>query len=241
MGTLGMSPARIPPILRLKYFAYCRKSQDDEGRQILSIPAQRDEVQRLLLKHDGIELVHVFEEARTAKAPGRPVFNDMMTRIERGEADGIIAWHPDRLARNSVDGGQLIYQLDRGVLKDLKFGTYTASEWLEPFHTLISFSNLAVFWFDNANLEEKRLILNSVGSNLTLAGKKLSIQAIEPLNNIPKIHSILELCTVEHDVRTFSKDREFKRRLVCMRMLMRQMKGRKKLRPTNDNEMRKAA
>ena len=109
----------------MKYFAYCRRSEDDEGRQVLSIPAQRDEVERLLLKHDGMELIQVFEESRTAKAPGRPVFNEMMSRIERGEAEGIIAWHPDRLARNSIDGGQLIYQLDRGVLKDLKFSTYT--------------------------------------------------------------------------------------------------------------------
>ena len=49
----------------------------------------------------------------------------MLARIERGEADGIIAWHPDRLARNSVDGGQIIYQLDRGKLKDLKFANFT--------------------------------------------------------------------------------------------------------------------
>jgi site-specific DNA recombinase len=540
----------------MKYFAYCRKSQDDEGRQILSIPAQRDEVQRLLLKHDGIELSGVFEEARTAKAPGRPVFNEMVARIERGEAQGIIAWHPDRLARNSIDGGQLIYQLDRGVLKDLKFATYTFEnssqgkfmlqimfgyskyyvdslsenvkrgnrrkleqgvlpnrppigyrndpetntivpdpatfntirriwdlmlsgnysvaqvrdmsdhgwgfrtpkrkrsggvpltvsgiyhllshrfytgeipwrgktypgkhrpmvtldefervheligrpgrpaphtrtfaytglircgtcgcavtaerqinrygyeyeyyhctkkkrgskcperyvstaelerqirdylescrisddihawlmeesakraaqhasvdgaeiealksaaqeternlktltdlavrelideaefvdrrdalraeanqirqridereakpvEWLEPFHTLISFSNLAVFWFEHANPEQKRLILTSVGSNLTLTDKKLNIQAVEPLDKVPKNRSILELCTVEHDVRTFLSDRNFKRRLVCMRLLIKKMKKRKKkLRPANDNEMHAAA
>src|SRR5690606_29210688 len=31
----------------------------------------------------------------------------------------------DRLARNSIDGGRLVYLLDRGVLKDLKFATYT--------------------------------------------------------------------------------------------------------------------
>jgi len=49
----------------------------------------------------------------------------MVRRIGKGEAQGIIAWHPDRLARNSVDGGQLIYLLDNQKLKDLKFATFT--------------------------------------------------------------------------------------------------------------------
>src|SRR5262249_29948352 len=33
--------------------------------------------------------------------------------------------HPDRLARNSVDGGRIIFLLDNGKLKDLKFATLT--------------------------------------------------------------------------------------------------------------------
>ncbi len=47
-----------------------------------------------------------------------------MERIEAGEADGILAWHPDRLARNSVDGGRIIYLLDTGKIKTLKFPTF---------------------------------------------------------------------------------------------------------------------
>ncbi|MHB1529058.1 MAG: hypothetical protein ACYDDA_01810 [Acidiferrobacteraceae bacterium] len=48
----------------------------------------------------------------------------MMERIERGEAVGILAGHPDRLARNSVDGGRIIYLLDTGKLATLKFPTF---------------------------------------------------------------------------------------------------------------------
>ncbi len=61
---------------------------------------------------------------RRRKEPGRPIFNEMLSAIERGEAEGIVAWHPDRLARNSVDGGRLIYLLDRRILKDLKFASF---------------------------------------------------------------------------------------------------------------------
>ena len=63
-------------------------------------------------------------EKRTAKMPGRPVFDSMIKRIINGEANGILAWHPDRLARNSVDGGQIIYLLDQTLLNYLRFPVF---------------------------------------------------------------------------------------------------------------------
>ncbi len=89
-----------------KFFLYTRKSTDEPDRQVLSIDAQIAEVKEFALR-EGLDIVRTFVESQTVKEPGRPVFNEMLSRIEKGEANGILAWHPDRLARNSVDGGSL--------------------------------------------------------------------------------------------------------------------------------------
>ena len=103
-----------------KYFLYPRKSTDVEDKQVLSIEAQIEEL-RKYAKDNDIQIVDTVIEKRSAKSPGRPKFNKMMERIQNGEANGILAWHPDRLSRNSVDSGLLLYLLDEGILADLKF------------------------------------------------------------------------------------------------------------------------
>jgi len=88
----------------MTYFLYARKSTDVEDKQVLSIEGQLQEL-RSLARSEGLEISTEFTESRTAKVPGRPIFNDMMNRIQRGEAQGVICWKLDRLARNPVDDG----------------------------------------------------------------------------------------------------------------------------------------
>ena len=106
-----------------KYFIYARKSTDEENKQVRSIEDQLIELKDFSQK-EKLEVVDVLVEKQSAKIPGRPVFNQMLEKIKDNEADGIIAWHPDRLARNSVDGGQIIYLLDQNILQFLKFPTF---------------------------------------------------------------------------------------------------------------------
>lgn len=92
------------------YFIYCRKSSEAEDRQVLSLDSQTSEL-REIARRQGFTIAEVLVEARSAKAPGRPVFNAMMDRIKRGEARGILCWKLDRLARNPIDGGAVIWAM----------------------------------------------------------------------------------------------------------------------------------
>ena len=101
------------------FFIYCRKSTEDEDRQMLSIDAQLSEL-NLIATQNGLSIVRTFTESKSAKEPGRAVFNDMLCRIERGEARGILSWKLDRLARNFDDGGKIIGLLQRGVIQEIR-------------------------------------------------------------------------------------------------------------------------
>ena len=99
----------------MRYFLYARKSTDTEDKQVLSIEAQLSEL-RALARRDGLDVAEEFVEKRSAKTPGRPVFEEMMRRIERDEVRGIVCWKIDRLSRNPVDSGRISWMLQQGVI-----------------------------------------------------------------------------------------------------------------------------
>src|SRR5258708_6341674 len=92
---------------RTKYFLYVRKSTDEAGRQVTSLESQENEL-RAFAKRESIHIYEKLEEAKTAKQPGRGVFNRMLERIEAGEANGLLCWDVDRLYRNPVDEGRVL-------------------------------------------------------------------------------------------------------------------------------------
>ena len=139
----------------VKFFLYARKSTDTEDKQVLSIQSQLNEV-REYAQREGVEIVREFQEARSAKVPGRPVFDEIIKRVERGEAQGIIAWHPDRLARNSIDGGKVIYLVDTGHIVDLRFPTYRFDNSAQGKFMLNIIFGQSKYYVDNLSENTKR-------------------------------------------------------------------------------------
>ncbi len=101
--------------MKTKAFTYTRKSQDRDDRQVLSIEGQQKALSSLI-RQKNIAPVYLAPEERTAAKPGRPVFNEMMERIEAGEARHVVTWMANRLSRNYIDGGRIMQALHTGKL-----------------------------------------------------------------------------------------------------------------------------
>ena len=137
-----------------KFYIYARKSTDVEDKQVLSIEAQLVEL-REFAKREGLYIAAEYIEKKSAKTTGRPVFGKLLAEIEKNGGN-ILAWHPDRLARNSVDGGQIVYLLDTGKIGTLKFPSF----WFEntsqgKFMLSIAFGQ-SKYYVDNLSENTKR-------------------------------------------------------------------------------------
>ena len=104
----------------IEYVKYCRKSEEDKGRQILSIPRQNKWAHREAVAR-GVKIVQNFEEEKSAKIPyRRPIFDQMVKfikeRAAKEKATGIFTWKLHRLARNPEEAGIIIGMLARSEI-----------------------------------------------------------------------------------------------------------------------------
>jgi len=77
-----------------KYYLYARKSTEDKERQVMSIEAQIYELEQFA-KRENLQIVERFIESKSAKKPGREIFNKMMAKVYKSsEPVGLLSWHP---------------------------------------------------------------------------------------------------------------------------------------------------
>ena len=111
----------------LRYFLYARKSNESEDKQAKSIEDQVAEMQAFA-ERKNLKIVKVFSESKSAKTPSeRPVFTDMISRLYKGEADAILTWKLNRLARNPIEGGQISWMLQERIIQHVQ--THSTQHW----------------------------------------------------------------------------------------------------------------
>jgi site-specific DNA recombinase len=105
---------------KIEYFLYARKSSESEDQQVQSIDDQVNRLKQLATSLN-LDIKKIYTEAKSAKKPNnRPIFDEMIQKIENGEADGILCWHLNRLTRNPIDSGKLSWFLQQGVIKSIQ-------------------------------------------------------------------------------------------------------------------------
>lgn len=102
-----------------RYFVYIRRSQDREDQQTASVPAQKRELEEYA-KRNNLKIVDTFIEEKSAYHPGREIFNNMLERLEKGEATAVLTWSTSRIARNAQDGGRFIQMISDEIIKELR-------------------------------------------------------------------------------------------------------------------------
>src|SRR5579859_8038665 len=89
------------------YFAYTRVSTPRQGERGVSLPEQKDAIERFALQR-GLHIARWFEERESASHQGRATFTEMMRLLRLKAAQGVIIHKIDRSARNLDDWVKLV-------------------------------------------------------------------------------------------------------------------------------------
>lgn len=101
-----------------KVVAYIRRSQDREDRQVETLEAQKRILTEYAKEHN-LKIVHMYIESQSAYKTGRPEFSKMLSALEEENISTILSVHLTRIARNSYDGGRVIYMMDEGTIEQI--------------------------------------------------------------------------------------------------------------------------
>lgn len=113
-----MKSKSAPSTMKTGFVMYCRKSSEGEDRQAASIDDQRSVLTRLAEERQ-LPILRIFTESMSAKAPGRPVFSEMLSYIKQNNIRGIIVWKLDRLFRNPADEGIVRWMLQNRDIQEI--------------------------------------------------------------------------------------------------------------------------
>lgn len=140
----------------MKYLLYARKSSESDDRQVLSIDSQRAEMDKLA-QRDDFTIDRVFTESMSAKAPGRPNFEEMLAFLERHKGQyTVLAWKLDRLARNALDGGKIIWYMDQGIIQEIRTWERTYHNTAEDKFIMSLEFGIAKKYVDNLSSDVRR-------------------------------------------------------------------------------------
>jgi site-specific DNA recombinase len=97
-----------------KYFGYIRVSTAKQGERSVSLPEQKDAIDRYA-QRSNLVIADWFEERQTAARKGRPVWAQMLKALRTGKAKGVVIHKIDRSARNLKDWADLGELIDQGI------------------------------------------------------------------------------------------------------------------------------
>lgn len=176
--------------------------------------------------HTQRSLLSLFERQRSQKHEDRAV---RLSAIQRALDDGdkeldvlmkmrlrqIIDDDAFIRQREELDHRRLQLAQQREVLQ--KIGS-----WIEPCRILLTFCNEAADRFRRGDLRIRRLIAETVCSNLLLADRMLSIEARKPFVSWPSAPASSEMRAFMKDVRTFheSGDQDFNHMVSNIRLIL---------------------
>lgn len=119
----------------------------------------------------------------SAAKSGRPVFDKMIEMLESGEYKGIVAWHPDRLSRNMPDASRIIWDIQTGVIDDLKFCNFTFEKTPEGIMLLQMIMSQAQYYSAKLSKDVKRGNAKKRALGQLTGLVPIGYKSISPTNN----------------------------------------------------------